>query len=133
MTARLMSLAISLRALTLAFAAEPLPAERVAFFEQKVRPLLVQHCYECHSGVARQVKGGLLLDSPRGWAQGGDSGEPAIRPGKPDESLLIRGGTHAESGARNAPASKLAESAIADLATWIKLGALRSAQRICGK
>ncbi len=122
--AGLAGLAIALRAGAVVVAAEPLPAEQVAFFEQKVRPILVQHCYECHSGQAKQVKGGFLLDSPGGLAKGGDSGEPAIRPGKPDESLLIRAVRHAEAGLEMPPAKpKLAESAIADLATWIKLGA----------
>jgi mono/diheme cytochrome c family protein len=107
----------------LTVAADPLTAEQVAFFG-KVRPLLVQHCYECHSGQAKQVKGGLLLDSPRGWAKGGDSGEPAIRPGKPEESLLLRAVRHVEAGLEMPPAKpKLAETAIADLVTWIKLGA----------
>jgi mono/diheme cytochrome c family protein len=120
----LIGLAIALRASAIAVAIDPLPSEQVAFFEQKVRPLLVQYCYECHSGQARQIKGGLLLDSPRGWAKGGDSGEPAVRPGKPDESLLIRAVRHAEAGLEMPPAKpKLAESAIADLVTWIKLGA----------
>lgn len=103
-------------------AAEPAPG--VAFFEQKVRPLLVKHCYECHSRQAQKVKGGLWLDSPRGWAKGGDSGEPAIRPGKPDESLLLRAVRHLEAGLEMpAGKPKLSHAAIADLATWIRMGA----------
>jgi mono/diheme cytochrome c family protein len=122
--AELIGLAIALRAGAFAVATDPLPAEQVAFFEQKVRPLLVQHCYDCHSGQAKQVKGGLLLDSPLGWAKGGNSGEPAIRPGKPDESLLLRAVRHTEAGLEMPPEKpKLSEAAIADLATWIKLGA----------
>ena len=62
----------------------------VEFFESRIRPLLVEHCYECHSGKAKKTKGGLRLDSRAGWTKGGESG-PAIVPGKPDDSLLIRG------------------------------------------
>src|SRR5262249_43868872 len=55
-------------------------------FEGQVRPLLVKHCYECHSGQARKVRGGLLLDSKAGWTRGGARG-PTIEPGDPDNSL----------------------------------------------
>jgi len=39
----------------------------VAFFEQKIRPVLVEHCYECHSAEAKKLKGNLFLDSKPGW------------------------------------------------------------------
>ena len=61
------------------------------YFEAKIRPLLVKHCYECHStGAAsrKKLQAGLLLDSREGSRKGGESG-PAVVPGKPDESLLI--------------------------------------------
>ena len=61
------------------------------FFEAKIRPMLVKHCYECHSAEAvakNNLKGALLLDTRAGSAKGGESG-PAVVPGKPDESLLI--------------------------------------------
>src|SRR6266542_1638951 len=61
--------------------------EKVAFFESKVRPLLLAKCVECHGD--KKAKGELRLDSRAGWAKGGESG-PAIVPGKPDESLLIK-------------------------------------------
>jgi hypothetical protein len=59
-----------------------------AFFESKVRPILVKHCYECHSEQTKTAEGGLLLDRRTGWMDGGDSGK-AILPGEPDESLLV--------------------------------------------
>src|SRR5262245_38466908 len=65
----------------------PVAPVAVRYFEQKVRPLLIERCYSCHSQT-KEVKGGLALDSRGGWAKGGDSG-PAIVPGKPDESPLI--------------------------------------------
>src|SRR5262245_22065886 len=66
----------------------PIRPEELHFFEKEVRPLLVKHCYQCHSAEAKILKGGLLLDSRGGWMKGGDSG-PAIVPGVPDESLII--------------------------------------------
>src|SRR5947208_8006343 len=68
--------------------AAALGAEEQQFFEKQVRPLLVKHCYQCHSSEAKVLKGGLHLDSRGGWMKGGDSG-PAIVPGAPDKSLLI--------------------------------------------
>ena len=58
------------------------------YFENKVRPLLVAHCYECHSAKAKELGGKLRLDSRAGILEGGESG-PALIPGKPGESLLI--------------------------------------------
>src|SRR5437016_8038614 len=81
---------------TLVFLA-PIPAiaqdktltpEQLEFFEKKVRPVLVQHCFECHSAKAKRVKAGLLLDSRAGLLEGGDNG-PAIVPGDPDKSRVI--------------------------------------------
>ena len=76
-----------------AYAADP---TGVVFFEQKIRPVLAEHCYECHSERAKKLKGGLLLDTKAGWQKGGDSGEPALIPGKPDASLLLRVVRHLE-------------------------------------
>src|SRR4051812_3222520 len=73
-------------------------ARGVEFFEKKIRPVLVEHCYGCHSTAAREKKklrGGLLLDSRKGLLEGGDSG-PALVPGKPDESLLLKTLRHTE-------------------------------------
>ncbi len=54
-----------------------------SFFEQRVRPALVEHCYRCHSADAKELQGGLRLDLKSGWQTGGDSGQPAIVPGQP--------------------------------------------------
>ena len=70
------------------FADKPTP-EQVAFFEKKIRPVLVDQCYECHSADAEKIKGGLTLDTRDGIRKGGDSG-PAVVPGNPDRSLLIK-------------------------------------------
>jgi mono/diheme cytochrome c family protein len=102
-------------------AAEP---SGIAFFEQKIRPVLVEHCYECHSAEAKKLKGNLFLDSKAGWQKGGDSGKPAIIPGKPEESLLIQSVRHEVEDLEMPPKKpKLPEAVIADLVTWVKMGA----------
>jgi len=57
----------------------------IIFFEKHVRPILIQHCYECHSEEAGKRKGGLWLDRKSGWETGGDTG-PAIVPGNVEGS-----------------------------------------------
>jgi Planctomycete cytochrome C len=64
-------------------------AADIAFFETKIRPVLVEKCYSCHSGEAEKLQAGLLLDSREGLLRGGDSG-PAVISGSPAESLLIQ-------------------------------------------
>ncbi|MFZ4765003.1 MAG: DUF1553 domain-containing protein, partial [Roseimicrobium sp.] len=104
-----------------ALAADPVG---IAFFEQKVRPVLVEHCYSCHSAQAKKLKGNLYLDSKAGWEKGGDSGEPVIIPGKPEASLLLRTVQHLEEDMEMPPKKpKLPEAVIADLVTWVKMGA----------
>jgi len=95
-----------------------------AFFELKIRPVLVEHCYECHSDQAKKIKGGLRLDARAGWVAGGDGGTAAIVPGKPEESLLIRAVQHLEDDLAMPPKKpKLPDAVIADLVTWVKMGA----------
>src|SRR5918994_1682835 len=65
----------------------------VAFFERKIRPVLVAECYSCHSTEAKQVRGNLRLDTREGLLRGGDSG-PSIVPGKPKESPLLEALRH---------------------------------------
>jgi mono/diheme cytochrome c family protein len=92
--------------------------EGLAFFEQKIRPLLAEHCYDCHSTQAKKLKGGLYLDTKDGWEKGGDSGEPALRPGRPEDSLLIRSVRHDDPDAAMPPKKpRLTDAAIADLVT----------------
>jgi len=101
----------------------PARAEDFEFFEQKVRPVLVEHCYKCHSAEAEKVKGGLRLDSRDGWRAGGESG-PAIIPGEPDKSLLIKAVRYLDKDLQMPPKDqKLSEAQIADLVAWVKMGA----------
>ena len=99
-------------------------AAGMIFFEQRVRPLLVEHCYSCHSAEAKKLKGNLYLDSKAGWEKGGDSGTPAIIPGNPEESLLIRTVQHLEEDLKMPPKKpKLSDPQLADLLTWVRMGA----------
>ncbi|NBV21481.1 MAG: DUF1553 domain-containing protein [Proteobacteria bacterium] len=98
------------------------PEEGIAFFEKRVRPVLVEHCYECHSASAKKTKGGLRLDSREGWVKGGDSGT-AIIPGKPDDSLFIKGIRHWDKEFKMPPEKPLVPAQVADLVEWVKLGA----------
>src|SRR6478672_5592950 len=72
-----------------AFAAPAPSLSGAAFFESKVRPVLVANCYQCHSAKAEKLKGKLLLDSREGMLKGGNSGA-AIVPGNPEKSLLVK-------------------------------------------
>src|SRR5262245_54731436 len=65
--------------------AQSADADSLDFFEKKVRPVLVEHCYACHSAKAKKVKGGLLLDSHDGLLKGGDTGAVVV-PGEPGKS-----------------------------------------------
>jgi hypothetical protein len=97
-------------------AAEP----GVAFFETKIRPVLVEHCYRCHSTATKQ-RGGLALDSRDALRKGGDTG-PVLVPGKPKDSLLLQAVRYTEE-LRMPPKGKLPDAVIADLEKWIAMGA----------
>jgi Protein of unknown function (DUF1553)/Protein of unknown function (DUF1549)/Planctomycete cytochrome C len=101
---------------------KPIAPEATEFFEKKVRPVLVQHCYECHSATAKKLKGGLLLDSRAGMLQGGDNG-PALVPGEPDKSRLIEAVRYMNVDLRMPRNGKLPDAVIADLTAWVKMGA----------
>ena len=92
------------------------------FFEKKIRPLLAERCYECHSADKKQ-KAGLRLDHVEGWMQGGDSG-PAVVPGNADQSPLIKAvrytGLEFEA---MPPKSALPREEVALLEEWVKRGA----------
>ncbi|OAI51363.1 hypothetical protein AYO44_00715 [Planctomycetaceae bacterium SCGC AG-212-F19] len=103
-------------------AEKPPDAEAIKFFEMRIRPLLVNHCYGCHSAEAKKVKGELLLDSRPGWMKGGSSGAVLV-PGKPDASLLIKAVRYDDSDMKMPPKAKLSAAEIADLESWVKMGA----------
>lgn len=90
-------------------------------FEDKVRPLLVENCYECHS-AGHKIKGGLSLDHRAGWETGGDSG-PALTPGDPAASLLLRAVSYEDRDLKMPPKEKLSPGQLAILRDWIAAGA----------
>lgn len=96
--------------------------EELTFFESEVRPLLVKHCYECHSEEAGKRKGGLWLDRRGGWSEGGDAG-PALVPGEPDKSLLIHSIRYGDPDLQMPPKSRLSGAEISTLEKWVALGA----------
>ncbi len=100
-------------------------ADDTTFFEQRIRPLLVQRCEGCHSSQKGKTQGGLALDSRKGWQTGGETG-PAIVPGQPAESLLIKAIGYADDSLQMPPESaggKLSAAEIALLTEWVAKGA----------
>lgn len=101
----------------------PPSAAELKFFETKIRPVLVEHCYVCHSAKAAKqgkLKAGLQLDTRAGLLTGGDSG-PAVVPGKADESLLLQALRY--DGVEMPPEGPLSEEVVADFKRWIATGA----------
>jgi len=96
------------------------------FFESRVRPIFVEHCYKCHSAGAEKLKGELHLDTRDGVLKGGSSG-PAILPGDPDKSLLIKAVRYTDPDLQMPPAKgggeKLTPDQIGDLEAWVRMGA----------
>ncbi len=106
-----------------AFAQEKAIApEALEFFEKKVRPVLVENCFECHSATAKRVKGGFRLDSRAGMLAGGDLG-PALMPGQPEKSRLIEAISHKNVKLKMPQKYKLPDAVIADLTAWVTMGA----------
>src|SRR5439155_20518282 len=113
-----MSLPAATLLLALVPAQAPPDAQGIEFFEKKIRPVLVQHCYQCHSADAKKLKGGLHLDTRDGIRKGGETA-PAIVPGKPAESLLIQALRYGE--LKMPPKGKLPDAIIADCEKWIAM------------
>ena len=97
-------------------------AAGLAFFETKIRPVLVERCHECHSSQSKKPKGGLLLDTRDGIRRGGHSGA-AVVPGNVEESLLFQAITGADGVDAMPPKGRLPDSTIADFRRWILMGA----------
>ena len=99
---------------------ESMDPAQLKFFEERIRPVLVEHCYACHSADAKSIKGGLVLDSREGVLAGGDSG-PALVAKKAADSLLLQAMKH--ESLEMPPERKLPENVIADFSKWIEDGA----------
>ncbi len=97
-------------------------ADDAEWFKERIEPILINRCFECHSHQTGKQRGGLTLDSRSGWATGGDSG-PALVAGKPDESLIINAVRHRDNDLKMPPDKKLPDAEIALLEEWVKRGA----------
>ena len=96
------------------------------FFEKKIRPVLVKHCYKCHSAESEKngkLKGKLRLDLREGIRGHGESGLISVAPGKPDKSNLYRAISYLDSELLMPPKSRLAKSVVDDFKHWINMGA----------
>jgi mono/diheme cytochrome c family protein len=117
------ALLLTVRMSEFAVPAAESPRPQAEFFENKIRPIFSDNCYKCHSPGNGKVKGGLELDWKGGWEKGGDSG-PAIVPGDPEKSLLIKAVRYADPDLQMPPkGDKLSDAQINDLVAWIRMGA----------
>jgi Protein of unknown function (DUF1553)/Protein of unknown function (DUF1549)/Planctomycete cytochrome C len=102
--------------------AAALYAEDTAFFETRIRPVLINKCYECHSAGAKKVKAQLYLDTRAGIRKGGETG-PAVVPGNVAASLLMKAIRYSDKDMQMPPKEQLPDSVIADFEQWIAMGA----------
>src|SRR6266567_6499337 len=93
-----------------------IPADQVEFFEKKIRPVLVEKCYACHSTKTAQPMGGLRLDTR-------DGVRTVIEPGDPARSKLITAISYQNLNLKMPPSGKLGDQQIADFTAWIAMGA----------
>ena len=123
------SLILSLVLLAVASAAQG--ADAAALFDEKVKPLLAHHCYDCHSQKAKDLKGNLKLDSLEGIMKGGSNG-PAVIAGDVENSFLLRAIRYQEADYQMPPRGRLSDEDIAGIEAWVK--ALKGAKnRPAGK
>src|SRR6187397_1843862 len=106
--------------LAIAGRAEELSKEQIEFFEKHIRPVLVEHCYECHSAQSEKLNGKILLDNREASLKGGESG-PGVVPGNPDASLVLQAMKY--ENFEMPPNGKLPAETIANFEQWIKDGA----------
>ncbi|MCB1227108.1 MAG: DUF1549 domain-containing protein, partial [Verrucomicrobiales bacterium] len=108
-----------------AAAQDTLRPDQAAFFESKIRPVLVDKCYKCHAETSNKVRGGLLLDTREGTRRGGEHGA-AVVPGDLNRSLLIEAIRFGNKDTAMPPeknGGKLPDSVIADFEQWVRMGA----------
>ena len=89
-------------------------ADGTEFFETRIRPVLAERCYGCHSSKLREPKADLRLDGPA---------PSVVVPGKPDESKLLKAISYTDLNLRMPPTGKLPDSVIADFNEWVQMGA----------
>ncbi|HLY08432.1 MAG TPA: PSD1 and planctomycete cytochrome C domain-containing protein [Planctomycetota bacterium] len=115
--------AVLLASLPAASQDDAVQRERLDFFEKRIRPVLVDRCYTCHSASAEKLKGNLRLDTREGLLKGGDGG-PSVVPGDPAKGLLVKALRWTDDDLQMPPKKRLAPEVIADVETWIRQGAV---------
>ncbi len=103
-----------MRLLLFLFPALLLGADGNEFFETRIRPVLAERCYGCHSSQLKEPKADLRLDGPA---------PTVVVPGKPEESKLLKAISYTDFRLRMPPTGKLPDSVIADFNEWVKMGA----------
>jgi len=98
------------------------PAEGMQFFETKIRPVLTEKCFKCHSTRGERIKAGLLLESAAGMRKGGDHG-PAVVPGDVEGSLLIKAIRYTDHKLQMPPKGQLPPEVVRDFEQWVQMGA----------
>ncbi len=98
-------------------------AAAIEFFEKRIRPVLVNNCYQCHSAESARLRGDFRVDSLAGMLKGGGSMTPAVVPRQPEKSLLIKAISYTDEDLRMPPKSRLDEPVIADFVNWVNMGA----------
>src|SRR5437867_5184246 len=100
-------------------------ADEFEFFEKKIRPVLAERCYKCHSREAEKLKSELFLDSKEGMLKGGESGKPAIVPGNAEASRLVEAVRYTNEELQMPPPKigRLTAQQVADFVAWVNLGA----------
>ncbi|HEY5227427.1 MAG TPA: PSD1 and planctomycete cytochrome C domain-containing protein [Opitutaceae bacterium] len=121
------ALALTMLAATLpgeiASAPAAISSQDMQFFESRIRPVLVERCYKCHSRDADKIKGGLMLDTREGLLHGGDTG-PAVSPGKPEDSLIVDAISYKDADLQMPPkGDRLSDQQVSDITDWIRRGA----------
>jgi len=101
---------------------EAVDREGLDLFEKRIRPVLVDRCYSCHSAKAEKIKGNLVVDTREGLLKGGDGG-PSIIPGNLEKSLLIKALRWSDEDLRMPPKKRLPADVVADFEAWVKRGA----------
>ena len=91
--------------------------EQLTFFEAKIRPVLANHCYSCHSHEAKRNKGGFYLDSRKGILDAF-----LAEPGKPGDSMMIEAVKYENPEYAMPPKGKLPDKVIGDLEKWVEMG-----------
>src|SRR5689334_16044349 len=113
---------LSLMTGQIASATEPALDDGARFFRERIEPVLKKECFGCHSAQAKEVKGGLRLDTRLGLRSGGDSG-PVVVEGKADKSRLVQAIRHEGDLAMPPEKPKLPAQTIADFVKWVEMGA----------